>query len=131
MKIETLALLDLLEAILKSESAQQVHEDQIQSQLKKFKEIHLVTEIIKEIEESNYSAALELVSSYRYLCKELLSIYNCLTRDYIKLKEVHLKDELIVILNEKYGISKIKEVVNLLEQKQQIKKTTLIGTSRL
>jgi hypothetical protein len=130
MKIEVLALLDLVETLLKSENAHQVHDDRIQSQLNKFKEIHLIREIINEIDGSNYDTVLELISGYRFLCKELLSIYNCLSRDYIKLKDDHFKDEIIRILNEKYGISKIREVVNLLEQKQLVNIPPLIGTNR-
>jgi hypothetical protein len=130
MKIEVLALLDLVETLLKSENAQQVHDELIQSHLRKFKEIHLIGEIINEIEVSNYSAVSELISGYRLLCKELLSIYNCLSRDYTKLKDDHFKEDVIEILNEKYGISKIKEVVNLLELKQLLAKPALIGTNR-
>lgn len=127
MKFELLALLDLIEALLNSENMQQVHSDQIQSQLKKFNDVKLVGEIIKEIEECNYKNVLEFISGYRILCKELLPIYNSLTRDYAKLKDDHFKDEIVHILNEKYGICKIREVVSLLSQKQH---SDLIGMIR-
>lgn len=130
MKIELLALLDLIETLLKGENAQKVHEVQIQSQLRKFTEIRFVEDISKEIEESNYTRALEFVSGYRVLCKELLSIYNSLSRDYDKLKENCYKDEVVEILNEKYGISKIKEVVNLLELKHLIKSRIELASTR-
>lgn len=121
MKIELLALLDLIETLIKSDNTHQVHEDQIQSQLKKFKDVQLIDQISQEIEKSNYNQALELVTGYRFLCKELLSIYNCLAKDYLKLKEDHFKEEVADILNEKYGIGKIKEVINLLELKQSVR----------
>jgi hypothetical protein len=127
MKIELLALLDLIETLLHSDNAQQVHGDQIQSQLKKFKDIYLVKEILQEIEDSNYSAVQELINGYRFLCKELLPIYNSLTRDYLKIKDVHFKNDVAEILNEKYGISKIKEVINLLEQTHLLKKPALVN----
>jgi len=131
MKIELLALLDLIETLIKSENTQLVHDDRIQSQLKKFKEVQLINQIGEEIENRNYSQVLELVSGYRILCKELLSIYNCLAKDYQKLFEVHSKEEIADILNEKFGIGKIKEVINLLELKQTLKaKPEVYGIDR-
>lgn len=131
MKIELLALLDLIEILIKSDNTQPLHEDTIQSQLKKFKEVQLIRQIWDEINNNNYSQALELVSGYRFLCKELLSIYNCLTKDYLKLKDDHFTEEVETILNEKYGIGKIREVISLLELKQNVKtKPEVIGFAR-
>ncbi|MGK7396159.1 MAG: hypothetical protein ACNS62_16395 [Candidatus Cyclobacteriaceae bacterium M3_2C_046] len=117
MKIELLALLDLIQVLIQNKRFKQLQDSAIQLNLKKYSGIQIVNLIKAEIDKENFGHALELVENYRVLCKELLVIYNSLVRDYDRLKDDNFKKDIVEILNEKYGVSKMKDILQLLELK--------------
>ena len=117
MKIELLALLDLVEALLKNNKVEKIENEPVQSFLQKHKDVKMVDEILNEVKKGCYMKAIHLIESCRVLCKELLTIYNAMQRDYSELKDDNFKSEISDILNEKYGVGNIKNVVYLLELK--------------
>ena len=117
MKIELLALLDLIEALLKNNKVDKIEDEPVHSFLLKHKDVKIVEEILNEIKKGCYTKAAELIDSCRVLCKELLTIYNAMQKDYSDLKDNNFKYEISDILNEKYGVGNIKNVVELLALK--------------
>lgn len=114
MKIEMLALLDLVQSLIKNDKAEKLNDQPIKGYLKLYADNKIIGEIISELETENYKQALEVIDNYRVLCKELLTIYNAIVRDYQALQGKNLKEKIVDILNEKYGISKVENVVELL-----------------
>jgi len=117
MKIEMLALLDLVSSLIKTDKAEKLHEPPIQNYLNQYADNKLIEQLLYELVEENYEQALELINSYRVLCKELLTIYNAILQDYKNLQSGNIKEKIADILNEKYGISKVDKVVELMSIK--------------
>ncbi|MFW5700851.1 MAG: hypothetical protein ACOCWM_04100 [Cyclobacteriaceae bacterium] len=114
MKIEMLALFDLVQSLIKDDKADKLNEQPIKNYLQLHADNKIVDQLILNLETENYEQALELIENYRVLCKELLTIYNAILRDYQALQGKNLKEKIVDILNEKYGISKVEHVVELL-----------------
>lgn len=123
MKIELLAALDLIEVLIKRKNYQSLHGGQIESLFEKYRESELTEQIYQDIQDKKYDQALEAIGNYRMVCKELLTIYNAMAKDYCHLREQNLQEEIVEILNEKYGVSKISEVVSLLELKFHVQQS--------
>jgi viroplasmin and RNaseH domain-containing protein len=117
MKIEILALLDIVSSLIKTDKAEKLKEQPIKGYLLQYADNNLIGQLQDELDNENYKQALELIDSYRVLCKELLTIYNAILHDYKDLQSNHIKKKVAAILNEKYGISKVDKVVELLSIK--------------
>lgn len=114
MKIEMLALLDLVQSLIKNDKAEKLNEQPIKGYLQLHADNKIIGQVKADLESENYEQALEVIENYRVLCKELLTIYNSIVRDYQAMQGKNLKEKVVDVLNEKYGISKVENVVELL-----------------
>lgn len=120
MKIELLALLDLIDAIISEDKLEKLENEEINLLLDQYADVSIVSEIRQEIEIENYDRVLDIIEGYKVLCKEILTVYNSIQKDFSKLiYKNNLKEEIADVLNEKYGLGNIDHIIQILQLKRE------------
>jgi hypothetical protein len=121
MKIDIISLLDLVELVLKLRKTTSLFEDPAKTMLEKHVDDDLVRTIQEMILLENYEQAIILIENYKHLNRELYSVYHSILREYQKNVNILSGGKLVDLINDKFGIRNVKEVVALIRQKEHLR----------